>query len=342
MSVISQPRRTLAVPGWIGSVTKAREFGVLLALILLVAVTTTVNPRFADAQSLRDMLLNSSILVILAVGQAIVVITRNVDLSVGSVLGLTAFATGKLCSAMPDLPIPLVILAGVALGGVLGAVNGALIALAKVPALVVTLGTLYIFRGIDFAWARGQHINPSDLPKGLLDMGSGSLLGIPYLAIIAMIVMLAVGLYLRHLRSGREFYAIGSDLNAANLYGLRVGRRVFTAFVASGALAGLAGVAYAAKYGNLDATAGQGLELNVVAAAVVGGVAIAGGVGTAYGAAIGAVLLTTITSALPVLGVSPFWQGAMVGALILASIGLDKYLAHRTELRLRGLDARVH
>lgn len=342
MSASTQPRTVPGLPGWIGSLTKAREFGVPLALVLLVAVTTAVNPRFADPQSLRDMLLNSSILVVMAVGQAIVIITRNVDLSVGSVLGLTAFATGKVCAALPGLPLPLVVLAGVVLGAVLGAVNGTLISVARVPALVVTLGTLYIFRGVDFAWARGQHINPSDLPADLLALGSGSVLGLPYLAIVAVAVMLATGLYLRHLRSGREFYAIGSDLQAANLYGLRVGRRVFTAFVASGALAGLAGVAYAAKYGNLDATAGQGLELNVVAAAVVGGVAIAGGVGSAYGAAIGAVLLTTITSALPVLGVSPFWQGAMVGALILASIGLDKYLAHRTELRLRGLDTRAH
>jgi rhamnose transport system permease protein len=152
-------------------------------------------------------------------------------------------------------------------------------------------------------------------------------------------VVLAVGLSLRHLRSGREFYAIGSDDQAARLYGIRVGKRIFTAFVASGSLAGLAGVIYAAKFGNLDATAGQGMELNVVAAAVVGGVAIAGGVGTVYGAAIGAILLTTITSALPVLGVSPFWQGAMVGALILASIGLDRYLAVRNERRLRGHDS---
>jgi rhamnose transport system permease protein len=324
---------------WLGSLTRSREFGVFLALAALVAVTVAVNPRFLSPQSTKDLLLNASILVILAVGQAIVIVTRNVDLSVGSMLGLTAFATGKIFIAAPSLPVPVMILIGILLGAVLGAVNGGLIAVARVPALVVTLGTLYIFRGMDFAWAQGQQINPSNLPPALLDLGSGSILGIPYLALMAFVVVLVVGLYLGNLRSGREFYAVGSDAQAARLYGIRVGMRTFLAFVASGALAGLAGVMYAAKFGNLDATAGQGLELNVVAAAVVGGVAIAGGVGTVYGAAIGALLLTTITSALPVLGVSPFWQRAMIGALILASIGLDRYLAVRTERRLRGHDS---
>ncbi|MGX9901056.1 ABC transporter permease [Arthrobacter sp. SA17] len=326
---------------WLGTLTRSREFGVFLALAILVGATVAANPRFLSAQSTKDLLLNSSILVILAVGQAVVIITKNVDLSVGAVLGLTAFATGKIFIALPELPVLAMLVIGIGLGMLLGALNGALIAIAKVPSLVVTLGTLYIFRGVDFAWAQGQQISPSDLPQAFLNLGSGSLFGLPYLALIALVVVLFFGLYLKNMRSGREFYAVGSDDLAARLYGIGVGRRVFIAFAISGALAGLAGVIYAAKYGNLDATAGQGLELNVVAAAVVGGVAIAGGVGTVYGAAIGAVLLTTITSALPVPGVSPFWQRAMIGALILASIVLDRYLALRTERRLRGHDTHV-
>ncbi|WP_458114142.1 ABC transporter permease [Arthrobacter sp. R1-13] len=326
---------------WLGTLTRSREFGVFLALAVLIGATVAANPRFLSAQSTKDLLLNSSILVILAVGQTVVIITKNVDLSVGAVLGLTAFATGKIFIALPELPVLAMLVIGIGLGMLLGALNGALIAIARVPSLVVTLGTLYIFRGVDFAWAQGQQISPSNLPQAFLDLGSGSLFALPYLALIALAVVLFFGLYLKNMRSGREFYAVGSDDLAARLYGIGVGRRVFIAFAVSGALAGLAGVIYAAKYGNLDATAGQGLELNVVAAAVVGGVAIAGGVGTVYGAAIGAVLLTTITSALPVLGVSPFWQRAMIGALILASIALDRYLALRTERRLRGHDTHV-
>jgi rhamnose transport system permease protein len=317
-----------------------RELGILLALAVLVAVTAVTNPRFLSAQSVKDLLLGSTILAILAVGQAIVIITRNVDLSVGSILGLAAFATGSLFLAAPGAPIPVAIVLGVALGAACGAVNGGLIAAARVPALVVTLGTLYVFRGLDYTWATGRQINAADMPAGFLRMGNMTVRGIPVLSLFAVAVLLIVGFYLRSYRSGRELYAIGSDPEAARLSGIPVGKRVLAAFVASGALAGLAGVLYAARFGTLDANAGLGSELNVVAAVVVGGVAIFGGSGSVYGAALGAALLTTIGSALPVLGVNPFWQGAAVGALILAAIGLDRALAVRMARRLRGRKAR--
>jgi rhamnose transport system permease protein len=318
-----------------------RELGILLALALLTAVTAVSNPRFLSAQSVKDLLLGSTILAITAVGQAVVIITRNVDLSVGSILGLSTFATGTLLVAAPGLPIVLVLVVGIGIGAVAGAVNGALIAAARVPALVVTLGTLYMFRGVDYVWAKGQQINASDLPPGFLRMGTATVLGMPVLALFAVAVVLIAGFYLRSYRSGRELYAVGSDPAAARLSGIAVGRRVFAAFVVSGALAGLAGVLYAARFGTLDANAGIGSELNVVAAVVVGGVAIFGGSGSVYGAALGAVLLTTIGAALPVLGVNPFWQRAAVGALIIAAIGLDRALAVRLTNRLKGRKARA-
>jgi rhamnose transport system permease protein len=313
-----------------------RELGIALALVLLLAVTTIVNPRFLSAQSVKDLLLGAMILAVLAVGQAVVVITRNVDLSVGSVLGLSAFATGSLFVSAPHTPIVVVVLQGVLLGAVCGAANGALIAVARVPALVVTLGTLYVFRGLDYTWATGRQINAADMPEDFLRLGTATILGLPVLTLVALVVLVAAGFYLKWYRSGRELYAIGSDPVAARLSGIPVGKRVFTAFVASGALAGLAGVLYAARFGTIDANAGLGLELNVVAAVVVGGVAIFGGSGSVYGAALGAALLTTIGAALPVLGIEPFWQKAAVGALILAAIGLDRALAVRLARRLRG------
>jgi rhamnose transport system permease protein len=316
-----------------------REMGIVLALVLLIVVTAAVNPRFLSAQSVKDLLLGSTILAILAVGQTIVVISRNVDLSVGSILGLSAFATGSLFLAAPDLPIPVALLAGMGLGAACGVVNGALVAAARVPALVVTLGTLYVFRGLDYTWATGRQINAADMPSAFLRMGTEAILGVPVLALFAVVVLVIVGSYLRWYRSGRDLYAIGSNPPAAQLAGVPVGRRVFVAFVASGALAGLAGVLHAARFGTLDANAGINIELNVIAAVVVGGVAIFGGSGSVYGAAIGAVLLTTIASALPVLGINPFWQRAAVGALILAAIGLDRALSARLSRRLRGRSA---
>lgn len=313
-----------------------RELGILVALALLVLVTAVHNPRFLSPQSISDLLLGAAILVVLAVGQTVVIVSRNIDLSVGSVLGLTAFATGKLLSSQPDMPIVVALLVGVGIGAVCGAINGVLVAAAKVPALVITLGTLYVFRGIDHSWAKGEQINAADMPRDLLRLGTGSILGIPVLALIALAVALVVGTYLRGYRSGRELYAIGSEPLAAVRSGIPVGNRVFTAFVLCGALAGLAGVLHAARFGTVDATVGTGVELQVVAAAVVGGVAIFGGSGSVYGAAIGAVLLTTIGSSLAVLRINPFWQQAVVGGLILAAIGIDRLLALRAARRLRG------
>lgn len=319
----------------------ARELSILLALVLLVVVTTASNSRFLSAQSIRDILLGATVLVVLAVGQTTIIVTRNVDLSVGSVVGLVAFATGKLFLAAPHAPVVLAVVVGIALGAVCGVVNGGLIAAARVPALVVTLGTLYVFRGVDFWWAGGQQINAANMPAGFLRLGTARVLGVPVLAVVALVVLVVAGLYLRWYRSGRELYAIGSQPDAARLAGIPVGRRVFFAFVAGGALAGLAGVLYAARFGTIDANAGTGLELQVIAAAVVGGVAIFGGSGTVWGAALGAVLLTTITSSLATLRINPFWQQAVVGALILAAIGLDRALAVRVAARLRERKARA-
>jgi rhamnose transport system permease protein len=320
-----------------------RELGILAALLLLVVVTVVVNPRFLSAQNMRDLLISASILTVLAAGQTVVIITRNVDLSVGSILGLSAYATGTLLVTAPGTPVPLAVLAGIAVGALCGLLNGVIVAVAKVPSLVVTLGTLYAIRGLDSLWASQSgrlQINAADLPSGFKAIAGARVLGVPVLFLVAVVVVVLVGHHLRSYRSGRELYGIGSDPEAARLSGIPVGRRVLAAFVVSGALAGLAGVMYAARFQTLDATAGTGQELFVVAAAVVGGVAIFGGSGSVYGAALGALLLTTIGAALPQLGLNPFWREAAVGALILAAIVLDRSLSLRLARRLRGRNLR--
>jgi rhamnose transport system permease protein len=220
-------------------------------------------------------------------------------------------------------------------GAVCGAINGGLVAVARVPSLVVTLGTLYIFRGLDYMWASGQQINAADMPRSFLRLGTMTVAGIPVLALVALVVVLGAGWYLGSYRSGRELYAMGSDPDAARLSGIPVERRLFAAFVANGAIAGLAGLLHAARFGTLDAVVGTGLELQVVAAAVVGGVAIFGGSGTVYGAAVGALLLRTMTTSLVVLRINAFWQQAVVGALILIAISLDRFLVARLDRQLR-------
>jgi rhamnose transport system permease protein len=199
---------------------------------------------------------------------------------------------------------------------------------------------LYIVRGIDTLVVGGNEGVAQTLPNSFIKIPRAGVFGVPYLAIVIAVVIGAGAYYLRSYRSGRELYAIGSSPEAARLAGIPVGRRVFTAFAVSGAIAGVAGVLWAAQYQTVDSTAGTGYELQVIAAVVVGGVAIFGGSGSAVGAAIGALLLQTINSALYVLGISPFWDEAIYGFLLLVAISLDKAISVRLAAALRIRSAR--
>lgn len=348
---MSQPAEAVAAPApqqsersrrdFLNAVVRVRELGLIVALALLITITAIAEPRFVEAASLRDLVRNATIIALLAVGQTLVLVTRNLDLSVGSVLGLSVFMAGDLFQSNPDLPIPLVFALGILLGAAAGVINGALVTFGRLPALVATLGTLYVFRGLAFVWTGGSQVNAETLPDSFLSIGTSTILGVPTIALFTVVALVIVGYALRNYRAGRELYAIGSNPQAARLAGIRTDRRVMAAFVASGALAGLAGVLFTARYGTVDATAGTGYELQVIAAAVIGGVAIFGGSGSVWGAALGAVLLTTITSALIVLKVPAFWQQAVVGALLLAAIALDRFIAVRVAERLRQRSTRT-
>jgi rhamnose transport system permease protein len=276
-------------------------------------------------------LLNATILILVAVGEGVVVISRNVDLSVGSVVGVTAFAAGDFLQGGGN-PVPALLLA-VALGAVFGVLNGLLVGIGQVPSLVVTLGTLYIIRGLDSVWVGSREITASRLPSGFISFGHDGIWAVPYLAILAAVVLIAVAYYLRNYRSGREFYALGSNPQAAGLAGVPTKKRVLGGFVLCGALAGLAGALYLARFGYADASTGTGYELTVVSAVVVGGIGFTGGSGSVYGAALGALLLTSINSVLPAIGVSSVWVEAIDGILLLLAISLDRVVA----LRIAGL-----
>lgn len=316
-------------------VLTAREFPVTSALVALVLFTYANNQLFLSRQGVKDLLLNATIVILLAVGQSIVIISRNVDLSVGSILGLTAFATGTLFVNNPDIPIWGVFVLVTLFGGALGALNGLLVTVAQVPALVITLGTLYVYRGLNNYWAGPTQYFADDRPVAFGNLSVDTVFGLPIITIGAAFVVVVVAVFMGWTHRGRDLYAIGSDPTAAVLFGVPVGRRVLLAFVVNGMLAGLAGVLYASRFNSVGATTGNGIELDVVAAAVVGGVAIFGGSGTVVGAAIGAMLLTTITSSLTTLRVDKFWQQAIVGLLILAAIATDRVVKLRTARRLQ-------
>ena len=317
--------------GLLDRVLRMRELAILVVLVVMLAATQADNSTFLSEQGIKDLLLNATILVLVAVGEAVVVITRNVDLSVGSVLGVAAFAAGDYLQSGGN---PLIaILLAVAAGAVFGVLNGLLVGIGQVPSLVVTLGTLYIIRGLDSVWVGSREITANVLPAGFASFGHDGMWAIPYLAILGAVVLAAVAYFMRNYRGGRECYALGSNPQAAALAGVPTRKRTLGAFVLCGALAGLAGALYLARFGYADASTGTGYELTVVSAVVVGGVGFTGGSGSVHGAALGALLLTSINSVLPSIGVSSVWVEAIDGVLLLLAISLDRVVA----LRIAGL-----
>jgi rhamnose transport system permease protein len=247
---------------------------------------------------------------------------------VGSMVGLTAFVTAYFFKQLPGINLLLGILLGCALGLVLGMVNGLIVSFGRVPAIVATLGTLYVYRGLVFIVASNttSQINASDVPSGYLALATTQIFGIPSLILIAAVIAVIVGYFLHASPNGRQLYAIGSNPDAANMIGIRRDWLVFAAFAASGLLSGLAGVLWGARFATVDATNASGLELQVIAAVVVGGVNIFGGSGTILGVMLGAIVLGTLQNALNILNISQFWLLALYGAAIIGAVVLDAFI----------------
>jgi rhamnose transport system permease protein len=308
---------------------RVREVPVLLGLVLVYLGTGFMNPIFFTPSILNDILFGVAIVAILAIAQTFVIVMRHIDLSVGSVIGFTSFLIGDLSSKGYSLAA--VLTAALLVGAAVGAVNGFLVAYLGLPSLVVTLATLYIVRGIFNEVGKGQTIVESMVPVELNWMGLNRFYGISYLFMVVVVLMIIAGVIMHKVRAARDLYAIGSNVAAAELVGIPVKLRVLLAFIATGSISGLAGAIMLARFNSASTQSGLGLELLVIAACVVGGVSIAGGTGSVYGAVIGALLLQTILMAIGALGIPQFWQLAVNGALIIAAIGLDRYLSTRVK-----------
>jgi len=323
---------------FIARATAIRELPVFVALLLVVVVTGIANPEFFSASGAQDIFLGVAVVATLAVGQSFVIVMRHVDLSVGSTAGFSAYLIGNASAANHGLIYCLLV--ALALGLAVGAINGVLVAYLKLPSLVVTLGSMYVVRGLFNQTAAGATITDSQTPKVLGFLGRNTLLDVPDLFVITFVLALVSSIVMHSTRSARDLYAMGSNPPASALVGIPVARRTFFAFLTSGAISGIAGAVLLARFHSADANSGLGLELNVIAACVVGGVAIAGGVGTPYGAVIGALLLQSITLALGALGVSQFWQQAVNGTLLILAISLDRYLSLRMKpTSIMGVDS---
>ncbi|OCX66946.1 branched-chain amino acid ABC transporter permease [Thioclava sp. SK-1] len=302
------------------NVLKSREtilFAAILALLMLIA---TRFPGFVAPTNLLNVWADTSPLMILALGQMVVILTRCIDLSVAANLALTGMVCAMINVAMPGLPVIVIVGAALIMGAALGAVNGLLVWKLSIPPIVVTLGTMTIFRGIIFLISDGQWINAHEMSASFTALPRIQVLGLPLLGWTAVLVALIMGIMMSRTAPGRAFFAVGGNPHAAVYTGIDVGRTQFWAFVISGMLAGLAGYLWIARYAVAYVDIAGGFELDVVAACVIGGISIAGGVGTVVGTILGALFLGLIKNALPVVDISPFWQLAISGAAIIMAV----------------------
>ena len=311
-----------------------RELGLLVAILAIVIPVTLINPRMMSGTNLNALSMDAALLCLVALGQMLVILTRNIDLSVASVIGLTAYASAALMSANPALPALVAVLFACVLGAAAGAINGVIVAYGRVPSIVATLGTMSIFRGAHSMWAAGDQISADEVPPHWLDLASARLAGLPVIVILAAVVLLAAAYVLGRTRWGREIYGVGSNPQGADLIGIPSTRRIFAAFVISGTLAGLMGALWASRYATVDARVAFGFELTVIAAVVVGGVAIRGGSGTVLGIVLGALALLIIRNGLVLVRVDPLWLQGIYGLVILVAITIDAKIAARHERAL--------
>ncbi|MCO5185511.1 MAG: ABC transporter permease [Anaerolineae bacterium] len=308
-----------------------RELSIIIIIVLLMILVSIRTPAFLTIDNFRDILLNISILVIVALAQTMVIVTRGIDLSVGSTIGLVAMMVAFVVVSFPGMSPLVAVALGMALGALLGSFNGFLITTGGVPPIIATLGTLSIYRGLIFVYSQGQWVNSYEMPESFRALAKGTPLGIPNIILIAALVAVIIYIFLNYTRPGRDIYTIGSNPDAARVAGINVTRTTFMVYVVSGLLCGLAAVLWASRFESAQTNTALGFELQSVAASVVGGVSIMGGSGTVLGVILGAFLLGTIENSLTLVRISPFWQLAAQGLLILVAVIIDSAIMRRLQ-----------
>jgi ABC-type sugar transport system ATPase subunit/ribose/xylose/arabinose/galactoside ABC-type transport system permease subunit len=301
-----------------------REVGIAAVVLLTILVCGAIQPRLLGAQNLRNILLYIPLIVVIAMGQMMVIISRNIDLSVGSILGFAAIFVGNLYITHPQMPLWVALIAAAGVGGAMGLINGLLVALLGVPAIIATLGTLTAYRGLIFIYSGGRQVDNNYLPASLIRLSRTSPIAIPWIVLFAAAVAVATSLWLRYARAGREIFAIGSNPSAALLRGLPIRRRLVLIFSLTGIFSGIAGLMFASRFGYVNpVTTGNQMELIVISAVVIGGTNVFGGSGSVLGVVLACLLLGLVNVALPVMGVSAFWQMALYGTAILLAAVVD-------------------
>ncbi len=317
-----------------------RELGLLIFIIILGAAIQIRNPAFLRLSNLSDLLTNTAILGILAVGMMMVLITRGIDLSIGSIIAFTGMVTAITVARYPNIPPIVAILEGTVIGMVIGMVTGLLVARFDVLPIIASLGMMNIVRGLTYVVSGGRWVSSYEMSTGFKAIATGTTLGLNNLIVIAICVYLIAAVFINHTRTGRRIYAVGSNPQAAEVSGIPKRRLVFLVYAIMGSLSGLAGVLWVAKFASAQGNTAIGYELQVIAACILGGVSIAGGVGKLSGLILGTLLFGILSNALPLINVSPFWQMGIQGATVLAAVITNvmvKRNTERTALRRRAI-----
>lgn len=303
------------------------------AILVLLILISSRFAGFVAPANLANVFNDTAPLIILALGQMVVILTRCIDLSMAANLALTGMVVAMINVAMPGLPIPVIIVIAILSGAIMGAINGVLVWKLAIPPIVVTLGTMTIFRGIIFLISGGKWVNSHEMSPAFTAFPRVVLLGLPVLSWAAIITIVVFGIMMARTQFGRSIFAVGGNPHAAVYTGIDVGKTQFWAFVVSGALAGLTGYLWVSRFAVAYVDIAGGFELEVVAACVIGGISIAGGIGSVGGAVLGAIFLGVVKNALPVVNISPFWQLAISGSAILIAVAFNAR-AGRTKGRI--------
>lgn len=309
---------------------RIRFLGVVVFLALLIVTFSILSPRFLTWDNGRSILFSAAILMIAAAGQTLVVLTGNLDISVGSIMGLSAYVIYDISGTFAAMQ-PYVIPLAIAIGALLGMFNGFLVAVLQIPSIVATLGTLSIYRGFVSFYASAQEVTSGTLPGYMRKLATSIWFGLPAYVWIAVLLVIILGIALRFMPWGRKIYAYGSNPKAAHFFGLNSTRIILGAYVGAGVIAAIAGILLGAQAGNINSLLANGYELQVLAAVVIGGVSIWGGTGSVYGAIIGAIVLATINNGLVLLHVQEFYRLLIQGVAIVLAVAVDAIVRNRVE-----------
>lgn len=311
-----------------------REASLVTLLILLLIPISIRSPKFLSPSNVGTILNDMAILVIVAIGEFFVILSNGIDLSVGSIIAFTGMACGMINESFPAFPAPLLLLVGLAIGAVMGVVNGVLVAYGKIPPIITTLGTMSIYRGLTFVLSKGTWVTAHEMTASYIGLPRVSVLGVSVLLWIAFLVIAVCYYFSRYTRTGREIYAIGGNPTAAKFVGVSESRVRLVVFIASGLLCGLAGALWTARYASAVNEMATGFEMQAVAACVLGGVSFSGGAGGIIGVALGTLFLGVVNNALPVIYLSTFWQLFAQGLIVLLALSINTIVDQRKTRKL--------